>query len=216
VAILREFERRLGGLVEGLFAKTFRSGLQPVELAKRVLKEMDAGRSVGVSEVWAPNAFVFRLSPSDAEHFQQAAGLVLYYNATKFHYLYLTEDETTGRHLRVMSCLTDVGDSFSAPIPLPAGTHDIELRADVDFERLVFSYRLAGDGWRQVPQVFDASIVADESGPPTLPNFTGAFVGICCQDGTGTALPADFDYFEYLGRDYQAVYRGPSGLLKTI
>src|SRR4029079_5530318 len=70
--ILREFERRLGGLVEGLFAKTFRSGLQPVELAKRVLKEMDAGRSVGVSEVWAPNAFVFRLSPSDAEHFQQA------------------------------------------------------------------------------------------------------------------------------------------------
>ncbi len=72
MAILREFERRLGGLVEGLFAKTFRSGLQPVELAKRVLKEMDAGRSVGVSEVWAPNAFVFRLSPSDAEHFQQA------------------------------------------------------------------------------------------------------------------------------------------------
>lgn len=72
MSILREFERRLGGLVEGLFAKTFRSGLQPVELAKRVLKEMEAGRSVGVSEVWAPNAFEFRLSPSDAEHFQQA------------------------------------------------------------------------------------------------------------------------------------------------
>jgi hypothetical protein len=72
VSILREFERRLGGLVEGLFAKTFRSGLQPVELAKRVLKEMEAGRSVGVSEVWAPNAFVFRLSVSDADRFQQA------------------------------------------------------------------------------------------------------------------------------------------------
>jgi Protein of unknown function (DUF3662)/FHA domain len=72
VPILREFERRLGGLVEGLFAKTFRSGLQPVELAKRVLKEMDAGRTVGVSEVWAPNAFAFRLSPADAERFGQA------------------------------------------------------------------------------------------------------------------------------------------------
>lgn len=72
MAILREFERRLGGLVEGLFAKTFRSGLQPVELAKRVLKEMDAGRSVGVSETWAPNAFAFRLSASDADRFQQA------------------------------------------------------------------------------------------------------------------------------------------------
>lgn len=70
--ILREFERRLGGLVEGLFAKTFRSGLQPVELAKRVLKEMDAGRTVGVSEIWAPNAFAFKLSPADAERFEQA------------------------------------------------------------------------------------------------------------------------------------------------
>jgi hypothetical protein len=72
VPILRDFERRLGGLVEGLFAKTFRSGLQPVELAKRVLKEMDAGRTVGVSEVWAPNAFEFRLSPFDADRFEQA------------------------------------------------------------------------------------------------------------------------------------------------
>ena len=77
MAILREFERRLGGLVEGLFAKTFRSGLQPVELAKRVLKEMDAGRSVGVSEVWAPNAFVFSLSPTDAERFQQAEAALI-------------------------------------------------------------------------------------------------------------------------------------------
>ena len=70
--ILRDFERRLGGLVEGVFAKTFRSGLQPVELAKRVLKEMDAGRTVGVTETWAPNAFAFRLSAIDAERFDQA------------------------------------------------------------------------------------------------------------------------------------------------
>jgi hypothetical protein len=69
---LRDFERRLGGLVEGLFSKTFRSGVQPVELAKRLVKEMDAGRTVGVSEVWAPNHFVFTLSPGDAERFEQA------------------------------------------------------------------------------------------------------------------------------------------------
>jgi len=137
------------------------------------------------------------------EHFQQAAGLVLYYNATKFHYLFLSKDDTIGRHLRVMSCLTDVGDSFSAPIPLPAGTGHIELRMDVDYERLIFSYRLPGQAWRAVPQVFDASIVSDEAGPPTLPNFTGAFVGVSCQDGAGTGRAADFDYFEYRERDYQ-------------
>jgi len=137
------------------------------------------------------------------EHFQQSAGLVLYYNSTKFHYLFLTEDDVIGRHLRVMSCVTDIGDSFSAPIPLPTGTAGIELRIDVDYERLVFSYRLPGEAWRQIPQVFDASIVSDEAGPPTLPNFTGAFVGVCCQDGAGTSHPADFDYFEYRERDYQ-------------
>ena len=69
---LRDFERRLGGLVEGIFSKTFRSGVQPVELAKRLVKEMDAGRTVGVNEVWAPNHFEFRLAPEDAERFEQA------------------------------------------------------------------------------------------------------------------------------------------------
>ena len=68
--ILRDFERRLGGLVEGLFSKMFRSGVQPVELAKRILREMDARKTVGVSEIWAPNRFEFSLSPSDAERFE--------------------------------------------------------------------------------------------------------------------------------------------------
>jgi beta-xylosidase len=36
-----------------------------------------------------------------------------------------------------------------------------------------------------------------------LPNFTGAFAGVCCQDGAGTRRPADFDYFEYHERGYQ-------------
>jgi hypothetical protein len=72
VPILRDFERRLGGLVEGFFASTFRSGLQPVELAKRVQRDMDANKTVGVREVWAPNRFVFSISPSDGERFEQA------------------------------------------------------------------------------------------------------------------------------------------------
>ena len=72
MSILRDFERRLGNLVEGFFATTFRSGLQPVELAKRLLREMDDGKTVGVHEVWAPNHFVFWLSRDDADRFEQA------------------------------------------------------------------------------------------------------------------------------------------------
>jgi len=68
---LRDFERRLGGLVEGLFSKTFRSGVQPVEIAKRVVRSMDSGKQVSVNEVWAPNHFEVSLSADDAPKFQQ-------------------------------------------------------------------------------------------------------------------------------------------------
>jgi hypothetical protein len=69
MGILRDFERRLEGIVEGLFTKAFRSGVQPVELAKRVLREMDANQTVGVKGVWVPNRYVFTLSSEDREQF---------------------------------------------------------------------------------------------------------------------------------------------------
>ena len=67
---LQQFERRLERLVEGVFAKAFRSGLQPGELGRRLAREMDLHRTVGVRGVIAPNHFVFRLAPSDAERFE--------------------------------------------------------------------------------------------------------------------------------------------------
>jgi hypothetical protein len=74
---LRDFERRLGQLVEGLFSKTFRSGVQPIEIAKLVLKEMDAGRTVGVSEVWAPNHFEITTSEDDGKRIEQARSAMI-------------------------------------------------------------------------------------------------------------------------------------------
>lgn len=136
-------------------------------------------------------------------HFQQAAGLVCYYNGSKFHYLFVSHDEAVGRHIRVMSALPDQpqGDAFTAPIPIPDGP--IELRVEVDYERLRFAYRLDGGGWSWLPQRFDASILSDEASAPGLPNFTGAFVGMACQDASGEGRPADFDWFDYVERDYR-------------
>ena len=70
MSILSEFERRLEGMIEGLFTKAFRSGLQPVELANRILREMDANKTVGLHQVWVPNAYVFWLSEGDRERFR--------------------------------------------------------------------------------------------------------------------------------------------------
>ena len=63
---------------------------------------------------------------------------------------------------------------------------------------------MATGSW--LPQQFDASILSDEATAPGLPNFTGAFVGMACQDLAGTAMPADFDYFEYQERDLSRTF----------
>ena len=73
----------------------------------------------------------------------------------------------------------------------------------MDYERLRFAFRPDGEDWQWIPQLFDASILSDEAGRPCHPNFTGAFVGVCCQDLAGTRGPADFEYFDYSDRDYR-------------
>jgi len=140
----------------------------------------------------------------EPDNFQQMAGLVCYYNGSKFHYLYVSRDKELGKHIRVMSCLPDQlqSDAFSPPELIPDGV-PLELRVEVDFERLYFAYRLPGGGWRRMPGPLDASILSDEAAAPGTPNFTGAFVGVCCQDMSGARCPADFDYFEYMERDYR-------------
>lgn len=135
-------------------------------------------------------------------HFQQAAGLVAWYNASKFHYLHISHDEALGRHLRVMSALPDSpqADAFTTPIAIPDGP--IELRAEIDYERLRFAWRAPGAAWQWLPEQFDASILSDEASAPGLPNFTGAFIGIACQDMSGAGLHADFDWFDYREREF--------------
>jgi xylan 1,4-beta-xylosidase len=148
-------------------------------------------------------ASVSTIMEFDPEHFQQSAGLVCYYNSAKFHYLYVSHDETQGKHVRVHSALPDQlqADVFTSPIAIESDA-PIELRAEIDFERLRFGYRMGNGDWRWLPQQFDASILSDEASAPGAPNFTGAFVGMACQDLAGTARPADFDWFEYREREF--------------
>jgi hypothetical protein len=66
---LQQFEERLERLVEGTLAKPFRSNLQPVEIGRRLTREMDLHRRVGVRGLIAPNAFAVTLAPADVERF---------------------------------------------------------------------------------------------------------------------------------------------------
>ncbi len=63
---LKAFERRVERLVEGAFARAFRSGLRPVELGRRIVREMDDNRSVDVrGRTIVPNSFAVHLSQAD-------------------------------------------------------------------------------------------------------------------------------------------------------
>jgi hypothetical protein len=68
MGILRDFERRLESMFEGLFARALPGGgVQPVELGKRMVRAMEDQKTVSVANVYVPNEFTFELSTKDIE-----------------------------------------------------------------------------------------------------------------------------------------------------
>ena len=68
--MLRSIEHRIESLFEGVFGRAFRSHVQPVELARKLAKEMDEAKTVSVSRVYVPNEYHLYLSPKDREQFR--------------------------------------------------------------------------------------------------------------------------------------------------
>ena len=71
MSVLRSIESKLESLFEGVFGRAFRSNVQPVELARKLVKEMDDHRSVSVSRVYVPNEYTVYLSPGDRKQFDE-------------------------------------------------------------------------------------------------------------------------------------------------
>ena len=69
MSVLRNFERRIGGLFEGVFNRTFRSAVQPVELARKLAKEMDEHKTISIHRVYVPDEYTIFLNPTDREQF---------------------------------------------------------------------------------------------------------------------------------------------------
>ncbi|MSO46725.1 MAG: DUF2662 domain-containing protein [Thermoleophilia bacterium] len=69
MGFLRRIESRLEGVFEGGIGRTFRSHVQPVELARKLTKEMDDNKVISVQQVYVPNAYTVFLAPADREQF---------------------------------------------------------------------------------------------------------------------------------------------------
>ena len=133
------------------------------------------------------------------DSFQQMAGITCYYGHDKYLYLYVTHHEQLGRILELALCLGEEHCVYplDEPIGLPR-TGPVELSVSVDHDQARFTYGVDDQAEQMIPGVYDYSALSDEVAGGTGANFTGAFVGMACQDLTGRRQAADFQYFEYL------------------
>ena len=67
--VLRSIESKIEGLFEGVFGRAFRTNVQPIEIARKLVKEMDDHRNVSVSRVYVPNEYTIYLAPDDRRQF---------------------------------------------------------------------------------------------------------------------------------------------------
>lgn len=70
MSLLKDFENKIETTLEGFFARRFKSGVHPVEVAKRLAREMDSERTIGVNKVYAPTEYVVLLSKKDHDRIQ--------------------------------------------------------------------------------------------------------------------------------------------------
>jgi Protein of unknown function (DUF3662)/FHA domain len=71
VTVLRNIEAKIESLFEGVFGRAFRTNVQPVELARKLVKEMEDHRVISVSRLYVPNEYTLYLSPADRAQFAE-------------------------------------------------------------------------------------------------------------------------------------------------
>ena len=129
------------------------------------------------------------------KNYKQSAGLICLYDVNNYYYLNISCDDDGKRIISI-----GIGDEIdknenSEEWQKLDNYARIYLKVLVNRTKLKFSYSYNGMDFISIGHFYDASVLSDEYG--SLGGFTGAFVGMCCQDLNGTSLHADFDFFEY-------------------
>ena len=135
--------------------------------------------------------------------FQQMAGLVCFYDTTNYVYLNISCNDAGERTVNLM-----VNDLNRFSLPTGEGVKIaaeglVYLRVCVKDDGALFYYSLDEKKWIPIGGYVEYSKLSDEYFKERgIERFTGAFVGMCCQDFTGEHIPADFDYFAYFPEDF--------------
>lgn len=135
------------------------------------------------------------------EHQWHSAGLVFFYHTANFYYFHVSADSEGGRWLHLLA-----RDNKKLREPYPDGIRlgdgdCVYLRGCFTPDGLTFFYKEVEDEeWKPYPlaegEALPVTILSDEyANKCGEQGFTGAFVGMCCQDMTGMGHAADFAYF---------------------
>jgi hypothetical protein len=71
MSVLKSLESKIAGLVEGTFSRAFRSEVRPVEIARKLAREMEEHKTFSLSRTYVPNEYIVYLSPRDRERFAE-------------------------------------------------------------------------------------------------------------------------------------------------
>jgi len=76
MSIFRDFEKKLENLFEGVFVRAFKSGVQPVEVGKKLVRELETHKAIGVRRIYVPNRYEVGLAPKDYTRFETYQGVL--------------------------------------------------------------------------------------------------------------------------------------------
>ncbi len=147
MGVLQRFEERLEHMVTGAFARTFRSAVQPVEIAAALQREVDnSAQILSRDRRLAPNHFTIELSAADYERLSaygetlsQELATMLHQHAADQHYVFAgplamtfnqADDMTTGR-FRVRSTASANVTANALPAP-DVRSGDSGVRLDIN------------------------------------------------------------------------------------
>ncbi|MEO8152631.1 MAG: glycoside hydrolase family 43 protein [Rhizobacter sp.] len=135
--------------------------------------------------------------------FQQMAGLVAYYNTQNHAYLHVTHDEDVRGRVLLLSVNDDGAMRQPAPPVAIGEAPRVWLRVRFEGDSFRFFYALAEGDWQPLGEPLPSKMLSDEyathidKGVSHSFGFTGNFIGLACQDLSGSRLHADFDHFTY-------------------
>jgi len=137
--------------------------------------------------------------------FQQMAGIICYYNTNHYIYFHATSDEADST-LNQLHLIEVINGVLFEPMPEKISypkTQPVYLQLTWQRDELQFYYSLTNEpeSWIKCGPLRDGSVLSDDfvrdGGHKYRAAFTGAFIGLCCQDFTGRKTHADFDWFSY-------------------